>query len=227
MAINGYRITEDGQSRTTESSIFRVTERFFEAAINLVSTTNTIIVVPKRICKVAVMVTASSSLLAAGSKIKYAATLVANSSSISVTPIKKAGGSTNLQAIGSTANFGLRRKYGYSNSTASSTLAAGAIVIKFGQINSGVGDFSRNTESEGVDLRITENGDVRIVSNTPYNAIIGSMIVDSTETPFASELKIKQNETWKSATTYVKYNGEWKLPLKGYKNINGIWKRIQ
>lgn len=76
----------------------------------------------------------------------------------------------------------------------------------------------------GTDIRITEQGDIRIMAIE--NAGEGTIFGDITLTPFAGDMQVKNSGTWQVPVTWVKHEGTWKTATTGYVNDNGIWKRI-
>lgn len=103
--------------------------------------------------------------------------------------------------------------------------------------------------TEGLDSRITELGDSRVIeygyssatlditsslaitvkllkaarTNLNTNSTLSSTY---TFTPFTSSLYAKDGITWKTAVSYVKYNGIWVSPIFAAIKVNGIWKRV-
>jgi hypothetical protein len=159
----GFRVTEDGTRRVTESSDSRITEG---------------------------VIFASSSLAANGT--------------LSSAAILAQQVSTTLDAVASVVY------------TASQIYNVNFV--------SGVDNFTRITEAG--DRRVTEDGSVRITDDVPFNSGQGVIISFGDLTQFNSEPYVKVETDWKRFLPYVKYEDNWQVPERIYKNINGNWKRI-
>ena len=90
--------------------------------------------------------------------------------------------------------------------------------------SSGLDTFTRATETG--DRRVTEDGSVRVTGDVPFNTGEGMIISFGDLIQFNSEPYVKIETDWKRFLPYVKYEDNWQVPERIYKNINGNWKRI-
>lgn len=219
----GYRITEASDSRILENGDVRVTEGFQTADVAL-SATSSFDFVGKLKATGSSAFVGTGSLTSAGDLTKYAAILVANSSTLSALGARITGGETSLTASGSITADEALKAFGAFAASGAGTISPTARVIKYVEVVSGQAIFTRITENE--DFRITESGDNRITNAVPTNEIIGSMVANDTYIPFSSTAYYKDGGVWKQADVDAKYNGNWDALQAVYKKISGNWKRI-
>lgn len=96
--------------------------------------------------------------------------------------------------------------------------------IVYGQFQKETKNLERITESG--DLRVTEDNNIRITDDLDINLGYSTLIVRSRYIPFVSRIFNRINSIWKNSQIFVKFHNIWMLPIKGYKKISGIWKRI-
>lgn len=223
MAVAGYRITEGSDTRTLENGDVRVTEGFQTGDVSL-NASGGFDFVGKLKASGSVVFAGTGNISGAADVTRYAAILVANSSTLSAVGARRTPGQTNLLASGSiTADEALKAVGAFAASGAG-TLSSTTRVVKFATVVSGQTTFTRITENE--DFRITEAGDSRITNVIPTNEIIGSMVATDTYIPFSSTAYYKEGGVWKQTDVDTKYNGNWDALQAVYKKISGNWKRI-
>lgn len=240
---DGFRVTEDGTRRVTESSDFRITEKFNTGAASLTAE-GTVTAVANTIQ------IAEADLISAGSKLSAAVLTVFGHADLQATGTIQANGtmvfdlSKQLDGVGSlTAQQSLILN-GLSDLNGSGTLdaigfriffleadlsASGSLDALANQVHqaaffSGLENAVRITE-EG-DRRVTEDGSVRITDEVLINGGEGTIIVFGDQIPFTSTPFVKVLSNWRQFTPFVKYEDNWQVPDKIYKNLNGNWKRI-
>jgi 2-keto-3-deoxy-6-phosphogluconate aldolase len=219
----GYRITEASDSRILENGDVRVTEGFQTADVAL-SATSSFDFVGKLKATSSSAFVGTGSLTSAGDLTKYAAILVANSSTLSALGARKTGGETSLSASGSITADEALKAFGAFTGNGTGIFSPTGRVVKFATVVSGQAIFTRITENE--DFRITESGDNRITNAVPTNEIIGSMVANDTYIPFSSTAYYKTGGIWKQTDVDTKHNGNWDALQAVYKKISGNWKRI-
>lgn len=96
--------------------------------------------------------------------------------------------------------------------------------ILYGQFQKETKQVQRVTSSG--DVRVTLTGDIRITDALEINYGHSVFYPKATYIPFLARAYSKVNSIWKNAQIFVKANNIWVLPLKGYRKISGIWKRI-
>lgn len=228
MSVGGYRITESGDARVLEtSSDLRVTENLYavDAALTASSSYD---FVPTVRATTASTVAASGTLAAVAQVKRYAAILVANSSSITASIDRTTQGATSLTATGSISSVATYNANAASGLSGAGTIALDDRVVKYAAVGSGLVSFIRSPESDYEDIRITEGSDTRITELIETNIIEGTMIADATKIPFSSTWYVKRSGTWQTMSALrVKRSGAWITPLKLNHKLNtGIWKRI-
>jgi hypothetical protein len=81
-------------------------------------------------------------------------------------------------------------------------------------------------DTESADNRITENLNPRIVDGFSINTVESSFTITPRLIPFSSKFYIKQNGVWRESFPSVNRAATWVSPLKVFKNINSVWKRV-
>lgn len=223
MAVAGYRITEGSDTRILQNGDVRVTEGFQTGDASL-NASGGFDFVGKLKASGSVVFAGTGSLSGAADVTRYAAVLVANSSTLSTLGARKTGGETSLSASGSITADEALKAFGAFAASGTGTISPTGRVVKYVEVVSGQAIFTRITESE--DFRVTESGDSRITNAIPTNEIIGSMVALDTYIPFSSTAYYKTGGNWQTSDVYVKYNGNWNPPTAVYKKISGNWKRI-
>ena len=136
----------------------------------------------------------------------------------------KALANSALSSQGSAAFLGGKKIGAASDIQAEGIFSATPIFKLIGNSSEFAGNPFRLTQSE--DSRITESGDVRIAEFVFENLGISSLIADPTYTIFTSLIFAKVGVNWKSSELYANVNGQWVIPEKTYRHMNGGWKRI-
>jgi len=79
---------------------------------------------------------------------------------------------------------------------------------------------------ENGDTRFTEAGDTRVTNIIKRNVAESTLYSNAVKLDFFIRMFIKLDSTWKQFFPYAKVNGVWQVPLKMYKKIHSIWKRV-
>lgn len=223
MAVAGYRITEGSDARILQNGDVRVTEGFQTGDASL-NASGGFDFVGKLKTSGAVVLAGTGALSGAADVTRYAAILVANSSTLGAIGARKTGGETSLSTSGALVADEALKAVGLFAGSSAGTFSPTGRVVKFAEVLSGQAIFIRVTENE--DTRITEAGDTRITNLVFTNEIIGSMVAIDTYIPFSSTAYYKEGGVWKQADVDAKYNGNWDALQAVYKKISGNWKRI-
>lgn len=223
MPIAGYRITEASDSRILQNGDVRVTEGFQTADASLNASSGFDFVGTLKAQGSGVF-TGTGSITSSGDLTKYAAILVANSSSLSAVGARITGGESSFAASSSISADEALRAFGAFAESGSGAISSVGQVKKYVTVVSGQTTFTRITENE--DYRITEDGNSRITNVIPTNEIVGSMVAYDTYIPFSSTAYYKTGGNWQTTDVYVKHNDNWNPPTAVYKKISGNWKRI-
>jgi hypothetical protein len=152
-----------------------------------------------------------------------AASLAATGSELSV-PLLELDGAFNGNASGTINATAIRANFASTSLSGAGTIGFYVMALYNGLFESDLITIYRETE-DGLDLRITEDGDSRIILNRS-NAASGSLTATGTKVPFLPKIYAKDDGIWKTVTPYVKYNGSWTEPQRVYVNDNGNWKRV-
>lgn len=240
---DGFRVTEDGTRRVTESSESRITEGLISADCTL-SGEGTVNFVTNLSQTGAANLQAIGSQLSAGELTVFGhvslngvgtSTQVGNLvfdlskqfdgvGTATTVPLLIHNGLSDLTGSGTLDAIGFRIYFLESSLNSSGTLASAATQTIQAEHQSSVGEFTRITEAG--DRRVTEDGSVRITNNVPFNSGEGVIIAFPSLTQFNSEPYVRVLSNWKRFLPYVKYEDNWQVPQRIYKNINGNWKRI-
>lgn len=241
--MEGYRVTEEGNLRTTESSDTRVTEGFIEGFADL-SATGSISVVGLLKAPANASLVTQGSVLLVGEAVLFGRADFTGVGSATVDSDLKASGAYVGDATGTISSSGVRIQPGATSLSGEGSIASkagfkfvGASDIQAEGIFSSTpkftaqglfGPFDVDVEriTESGDVRVTEDGNVRIVDFYQPNAATGSLISEPSVVLFVSEPYAKYLSNWQRAVPYVKYEGEWVIPQKAYKHLSGRWKRI-
>lgn len=97
-------------------------------------------------------------------------------------------------------------------------------LMHYGQFENNLDPSIRSTENS--DIRITEQNDIREISDQTNNAASSSIIANPTLFPFTYGVFVNQNLVWKTSEIYVNYLENWVVPSRIYKKEAGSWKRI-
>lgn len=240
---DGFRVTEDGTRRVTESSDFRITERLEVGAASLTAE-GTVTAVANTAQQVFADLQATGSKLSVGtltvfghvdlsatSAVQANATMVFDLSkqldgvgSLSAQQTLILSGLSNLNGSGTLDAIGFRIYFLEADLSGTGSVSPAATQTIQAEFFSGVDNFTRITEAG--DRRVTEDGSVRITDDVPFNAGEGTIISFGDRVPFSAEPYVKVLSNWKQFTPYVKYEDNWQVPQRIYKNLNGNWKRI-
>jgi hypothetical protein len=131
---------------------------------------------------------------------------------------------SDLVGQGSVSFVGIRRVSGLVDIQSEGIFSSTAD-LKFGGI---FGPFDEDPirATEAGDIRITENGDIRIASNVTQNSGVSYFVALPSYTAFNSTMYVNVSDEWKVSIPYVNVEGQWVIPEKTYKYMNGGWKRI-
>lgn len=240
---DGFRVTEDGTKRVTESSDFRITERL-EVGASTLTAEATVSAVAITVQEVFGSLASTGSKLSAGELTAFGHVSLAaegtssqtgnlvfdltkgldSSGSLSVVPTLKLSGLSSLSSTGTIEATGFRIYFLESSLIGSGDLTSEASQVINASYFSGFEEFTRITETG--DRRVTEDGQVRLTEEIPVNIGEGTIVSFGNRVPFSAEPYVKIVTDWKLFTPYVNYNDNWVVPDRLYKNINGNWKRI-
>ena len=134
-------------------------------------------------------------------------------------------GEASLSGNGATLFAGLGEFRGVLETSGSGTVSADGEVLYGGSFRASVDVGGTRYTEGGVDIRITEGGDTRVVL---INENFGDSVLTAsgTKITFNSDMFINVSDVWKESIPYVKYEGEWQEPIAIYKNVSGNWKRV-
>jgi len=240
---DGFRVTEDGTRRVTESSDFRITERL-EVGASAILSEATLAATASTTTQVFCSLAATGSKLSAGELTVFGHVSLTSegtssqtgnlvfdlskeldaSGSLNVVPTLKLSGLSNLSSSGTIEATGFRIYFLETILTGSGSLASSATQTINVSYFSGFEEFIRITESG--DRRVTEDGQARLTEEIPVNTGEGTIVSFGNRVPFSAEPYVKIVTDWKLFTPHVNYNDNWVIPDRMYKNINGNWKRI-
>ena len=240
---DGFRVTEDGTRRVTESSDFRITERLEVGASALLSEAS-LAATANTTSQVFCSLAATGSKLSAGELTVFGHVSLASegtssqtgnlvfdlskeldaSGSLTVVPTLRLSGLSNLSSSGTIEATGFRIYFLETDLTASGSVTPSATQVIKASVFSGTETFTRVTEAG--DRRVTEDGSTRITEEIVTNTGEGTIVSFGDRVPFSAEPYVKVVTDWKLFTPYVNYNDNWVIPDRMYKNINGNWKRI-
>lgn len=240
---DGFRVTEDGTRRVTESSDFRITEKFEVGAATLTAE-GTVSALANTSQQAFADLQSTGSKLSAGtltvfghaslngvSTIQPNGTMVFDISkqldgvgSLSAQQTLILNGVSDLSGAGSLDALAFRIFFLEADLNAAGTLDSAANLTIQAEFFSGITTATRVTE-EG-DRRVTEDGSVRITNDVLINGGEGTIITIGNQIPFISTPFVKVMTEWKEFTPFVKYEDNWQVPHRIYKNLNGNWKRI-
>jgi len=240
---DGFRVTEDGTRRVTESSDSRITEGFLSADCTLTGE-GTATVVASLTHLVFTDLQATGSTLSAGEltvfgRADFTGTGTSAQTGNLVFDLTKQldgvgslsaqqtlilSGLSDLNGSGTLDATGFRIYFLESDLTGTGSLTSAATQTIQAEHFSGFDTFTRITETG--DRRVTEDGSVRETELVPFNSGEGVIISFGDLIQFNSEPYIKVETDWKRFLPYVKYEDNWQVPERIYKNINGNWKRI-
>jgi hypothetical protein len=132
---------------------------------------------------------------------------------------------TSLSSDGSSLFAGVRAKQGRAGISGTGSVSAQPTTVVIGSYGGVILDsLDRLTESG--DIRITESGDIRITYSFDPEVSRGTLVSEATRVLFESETYLNVEDVWKLSYPWVKYEGEWQQPIAMYKNVSGIWKRV-
>lgn len=240
---DGFRVTEDGTRRVTESSDFRITEKFEVGAATLTAE-GTVSALANTSQQAFADLQSTGSKLSAGTltvfghaSLNGVSTIQPNGKmvfdiskqldgvgSLSAQQTLTLNGVSDLSGAGSLDALAFRIFFLEADLNGAATLASAATQVIQAEYFSGFETFTRVTETG--DRRVTEDGSVRITSDIPVNTGEGTIISFGDRVPFSSEPYVKVLSNWKQFTPYIKYEDNWQVPQRIYKNLNGNWKRI-
>lgn len=219
----GYRISESGDLRVTESSASRITEGFNigEVALNA---SGSVASVGSLTTHADASLSSQGSTLNVGVGILFGVAAANATSSVAALPLITQLASSALNATGTLSSDGIRIRYGVSALSSTGTLASTSLRVRYGIVEGGTTDVTRITEAG--DRRVLENGtDVRTGIQAEGNIIAATLIGDGDKTLFSSEPYYKDDGSWKEFLPYVRWNGAWTGNIRIYKHTNGAWKR--
>lgn len=224
--MDGYRVLESGDFRVIESGSSRVTEGFVEDLLGeaQLNGSGSIASVGKLIKRIATNLSGSGSVHAQADVVILVSSSLSgvgsqDTSGHAVRPLSVAlSGSSVLAPTGSKIKYLASNFSGAGNIVISVFRTRNVIYQGFNQ------EATRETQSG--DVRITENGNVRVTNPLTYNQGEGSLVATGFFTKFASIAYVKVSGIWKRVEPSANYKGIWKLPPKIYKNISENWKRI-
>ena len=212
----GLILTEAGDTRVSEDGTFRASENY-EA--NLADFTGSLVL------EGAISLSGGGGAITAGevAQIQFAdltatGTMSASANASVVSSFDK----TSTGSIASESNVILK---GAIAVQASSSVGSTYSFVHGGLFTADPEDeYQRETEAG--DIRIAENGDVRIVADILPNAAEGVLQSTYSYIAFNSTAYINQDGVWKTFTPNVKQDGTWDDPLAIYKKIDSQnWKR--
>lgn len=248
----GFRISESGDSRVSELGDSRITEELIFASCSLSTTAGGLILTEAGDSRVDEDGTPRASENYEANLADFTGSLILQGS----INLSGGGGVltvgevaqvdfANLNAQGSMSASAEASLVSSLNETATGSIVANPDVIRNGSValqsSSSIGStfsfvfgglFTADPEdeyqraTEAGDIRIAENGDVRIVADILPNAAEGVLQSTYSYIAFNSTAYINQGGVWKSFTPKVKQDGTWDDPLAIYKKIDSQnWKR--
>lgn len=209
LSASGSLTTAGARARNSSSS-FSGVGTFFAAAFKN-KQTNTILQATSSVAALGARSRGVSTLfLGVGSLDALAGLLVASTASL--------GGSSSLTGTS------------FKTKTASSALNGSGslttLVLKTKSANfTGFNSEATRTTNLG-DVRVTEDGNIRVTFPLVYNEAEATLTASSEKTQFNALAYVKQNGVWKRMVPNVKHSNIWQEAHRMYKKISDNWKRI-
>lgn len=236
-SYTGYykRVTEDGNFRVTQDSLYRIQE-----TINLI------------IVNGDAALTGTSSLSVAGERIQFGVSSLTGSGSLTSSGLLTIPGASSLAATGSVSAAGTRSVSGDTSlsgsgavsATATRTVAASSSLSAVGNLAAAGTRIYAATVSLSGSGTFVSSGNVVILAEANLSAL-GALSASALMTRYGSadllgsssvsadgityrigKIYAKSGDQWREITPSVKQSGSWVVPQTVYVKTGGEWKRV-